>query len=461
MEQNKEKIKKIHIVGVGGAGMSAIALVLKQMGYDVSGSDIKRSRYVDLVEQNGVQVFIGHDSSHVQGKDLVIYSTAIQENNPEIVAAKKNGIRLFHRSDALKLIAEKKKVIAITGSHGKTTTTSLTAHLLRSSGIDAGFIVGGEVNDYGSNAMYGTSDFFVVEADESDGTFLKIDPYCSIFTNLEPEHLDYFKCELSLLNSAKDFVRKTKKFALVCADDRRLSWVIENIKDCQGKLITYGFSPYSDFQVVSFKEGKESEFALKANNGKVYEFKLKLKGKHNILNAASVAALGLSLGISSENIQKAFQTFNGVGRRLEVLLEKNGITVIDDYAHHPSEIAAVISTLKKSGYGRVIVVFQPHRYTRTYHLYSDFPRAFKDADVIVLTEIYSAGENPIPGVTGKLLFELVAIENSSKKLAYLPRLIDIPPYIKRIARKGDAVAFLGAGDITLIARETAQMIGES
>jgi len=450
--------KKVHIIGIGGAGMSAIAIVLHEYGYEVSGSDIKPSRYVDFVVSRGIPVVIGHRPENVEGKDLVIYSTAIPLNNPELQRARELGIKTLHRSDALAYLTAEKKLIAVTGSHGKTTTTSLIAHMMRKSGIDAGFIVGGEVNDYGSNAASGSSDFFVLEADESDGTFLKLEPFYSVFTNIEPEHLDFFGSEKAMLAAAREFIEKTTCKAFVCADDERLFKIASGLKE---KAVFYGFL-HGDYRITAFETGsKGSSFRLATPEGNEFEFNLKLKGQHNVINAAGVAALAFELGLGYESVRKALADFNGVGRRLQLLSSAGGIAIFDDYAHHPTEIASVLESLKRSGFNRIVAVFQPHRYSRTFHLLSEFPVSFKDADVIVATEVYAAGEDPIPGITGKYLFELISAFNHEKELAFIPRLIDLPRFIQEIARPGDAIVFLGAGDITLAAHETARLFQEN
>lgn len=451
--------KKVHIIGIGGAGMSAIALVLKDLGYDVTGSDLKRSRYVEIVESKGIRTFIGHTPENVINKDLVIYSTAIPPNNPELEKARQLGIKVIHRSEALQLVANKKKVIAVTGTHGKTTTTSLVAHILRVAGFDAGFIVGGEVNDYGSNAMYGKGEYFVIEADESDGSFLKIKPHFSIVTNLEPEHLDFFKSEQNLISAALSFIEKTEDLSVICYDDRRLRSITKLVKKSD-KIITYGFTG-GDIVIKDFVENQNGiGFSIRTESNREMHFSLSLRGKHNALNAVAVITLMLHIGVPLEKIQEGLKNFKGVGRRLQLISFDNGIAIFDDYAHHPTEISAVLHSLRSGGFNRIIAVFQPHRYSRTYHLLSEFPRAFDASDYVITTEIYPAGEEPIPGITGKILFEAVAERNKSKKLAYIPRLIDIPNYIKRIARNGDAVVFLGAGDITLAAKETARLFAE-
>lgn len=446
---------KAHIIGIGGAGMSAIAILLQAMGYEVQGSDLKKSRYVEMLEGRGIKVFIGHDAKNLGDSNLVIHSTAIPQTNVELVEARKRGVKVLHRSEALKIITEKRKVIAVTGTHGKTTTTSLITHCLKCAGYDPGFLVGGELNDYGSNAEHGSSELFVIEADESDGSFLKFETDYAVVTNLEEEHLDYYKTEENLNEAVKKFINSSRKLGVVCGEDRRLKKISS---EANGKVITYGTSD-CDFQILSYELSNHlSRFVLRTPEGAEVEFQLKLKGFHNILNAAAASSLLLKMGIEPEAINEGLKTFSGVGRRLEVIGSVDGVDIIDDYAHHPSEIRATLSALKTMPYKRIVAVFQPHRYTRTARLFYDFPDSFVDADFIITTEIYSAGEDPIPGVTGKFLFEKIAEKNSGKKLAYIPRLIELPEYVSRIASSGDAVVFLGAGDITLAARETLKLL---
>jgi UDP-N-acetylmuramate--alanine ligase len=455
MNINTERHGKIHIVGIGGAGMSAIALLLKAMGFYVQGSDLKSSSYTEILKREGIPVFIGHSPDNLRDSRTVIYSTAVPRNNPELLEAQRRGLSILHRSDALGIITEGKKVVAVTGTHGKTTTTSLVAHCLRCAGIDAGFLVGGEVNDYGTNARYGTDVLFVVEADESDGSFLKLKPSYAVFTNLEEEHMDFYGTEEFLNESAAKFLSSSEEFSVLFGDDRRLKKISRNVSS---KIVTYGTED-CDYRVLSYKFGVPYiDFELQTPEGKKLNFSIKLKGYHNILNSAACAALLLEMGLSHAEVFEGLRTFSGVGRRLEVIGSIDGIDIIDDYAHHPTEIKATLDAVKTAPYARVIAVFQPHRYTRTEKLFSDFPEAFASADVVIATDIYSAGENPIPGVTGKLLFERIAERNSGKKLAYIPRLLEIPSYIIKIARKGDAVVFLGAGDITLAARETVKLL---
>lgn len=455
MNIRTKKYGKIHIIGIGGAGMSAIALLLKAKGFYVQGSDLKNSSYTEILKREGIPVFIGHNPSNLRDCSTVIFSTAIPKNNPELLEAQKRGLLTLHRSDALRIITEGKKVIAVTGTHGKTTTTSLIAHCLRCAGIDAGFLVGGEVNDYGTNARYGKDKLFVVEADESDGSFLKLNQSYAVFTNLEEEHLDYYGTEESLNESAIRFLSSSKEFSVIFGDDKRLKRIRQSVSS---KTITYG-TKNCDYNLVSFNFGVPyTDFELETPDKRRLKFSIKLRGFHNILNSAACASLLLEMGLEYSKLYEGLRTFSGVGRRLEIIGSLDGIDIYDDYAHHPTEIKATLDAIRTAPYSRVIAVFQPHRYTRTEKLFSDFPDAFSSADVIVATDIYSAGENPIPGITGKLLFEKIAEKNGGKKLAYIPRLLEIPPYIIKIARKGDAIVFLGAGDITIAAKETVKLL---
>ncbi len=447
-----KKIKNVHIVGIGGAGMSAIALLLQSMGYSVTGSDLKASRYTEMLTRKGIKVSIGHSAENIRDSGIVVYSTAIHESNVELVEARKKGLQVLHRSEALSLVTSGREVIAISGTHGKTTTTSLLAFTLRSMGVNAGFLVGGEINEFGTNADLGSDSLFVIEADESDGSFLAFERDHAIFTNLEPEHLDFYRNEKNLLEKAREFISGTKEHVVLCEDDPGLKRIRKNISK---PVISYGLSG-GNFRIGKYQtDSNGSSFMLFDSEGKEHIFSIKLKGVHNILNSAAVISLLMQLGFAPEEIRRGISGFSGVGRRLEPVGSFENIDIYDDYAHHPTEIKATLSALRKAGCERIVAVFQPHRYTRTAHLFHNFPSAFSDADFIVCTEIYAAGEDPIPGISGKLLFEAIAEKNQDKTLAFIPRLSDIPDFIFSIARKGDAIVFLGAGDISSVASKTA------
>lgn len=451
-----EKAKRVHIVGIGGAGMSAIARLLVEMGYQVQGSDLKSSRYTVGLEQIGVKVSIGHRKENIEGADLVVYSTAIKEDNPELVQARALGIPVYHRSQALRFLTSKRRVIAVTGTHGKTTSTSMTAHALRRLGVDAGFLVGGEVNEIGSNASWGTAPFFVIEADESDRSFLLVSTEFALITNIENDHLENYGSMERLTKSFAEFIENVTSGCAYCADDPLLASLAVN--HCR-RSVSYGFSDQSDYAISSYHTNREgTRFTVVTPEGERIDAFIPLKGRHNALNATGVAALLSLAGYDPAAVLDALATFTGVARRFELKGSTGDIDIIDDYAHHPTEIAATLRAAREAGYKRIIAVFQPHRYSRVANLLDSFARAFVDADFIVATDIYSAGEDNIPGITGRLLFEKIAEKNNGKKLAYFPRLIDIPDYLKQRVKPGDGVIFLGAGDITTISTEFARML---
>lgn len=451
---------KIHIVGIGGAGMSAIAKILFEKGYQVSGSDIKESRYTLNLRKLGISVFIGHNPGNVKDADLVVYSTAIPTNNCELKEARKIGTPVLHRSEIIGDLTKDRDVIAITGTHGKTTTTSLASHTFLNSGINAGFLVGGELNDIGTNASCGKGKYFIVEADESDKTFLFLNPKYALVTNLEDDHLENYGNFELLKESFKKFIDGVSDTVFLCNDDRNLRGDLKPEKS--SKIVTYGFNRNSDFKIfdLTFTDFGLDFKILDRKRDETVRILLPLKGKHNASNAAGVYALSRTLGIEKESIKEAFLSFLGVSRRFELKASFEDVDIIDDYAHHPTEIKVTIEAAKNSGYGRVIVVFQPHRYTRVDALLDSFSESFESADVIVATDIYSAGEKPIPGVTGQRVFEKIAEKNLKKPLAYIPRNIDIPRYVRRISRPGDAILFLGAGDVTITAKQTVRQFLE-
>lgn len=440
--------------------MSAIAMLLMEMGYQVQGSDLKRSRYTDRLEQKGIKVVIGHDPENIGDADLVIYSTAIRDDNPELVQARSRQIPVYHRSEALRFLTARRQVIAVTGTHGKTTTTSMTAHALRWLGVDAGFLVGGEVNEIGTNAAWGSHPFFVIEADESDRSFLMVNPEFALITNIENDHLENYGSLDRLADSFGSFIKQVGSACAYCGDDSLLSAIAP--RHCS-RTISYGFGEGNDFVVSITRTGfKGTQFRVKTPTGDEVEAFIPLKGRHNALNATGVAAVLFLAGFKPEDVLEALATFTGVSRRFELKGSIGNIDVIDDYAHHPTEIAATLRAAREAGYKRIVAVFQPHRYTRVASLLNSFAEAFRDADVIVATDIYSAGEPNIPGITGRLLFERIAEKNAGKKLAYFPRLVDIPDYLLGRVRPGDAVIFLGAGDITTVSAEFAgRLAGEA
>ncbi|MDD5432193.1 MAG: UDP-N-acetylmuramate--L-alanine ligase [Candidatus Omnitrophica bacterium] len=449
--------KHYHFIGIGGIGMSGIAQLFLKNGVKVSGSDLKESHSTNELKAKGAEIFIGHDAQNINGASLVIYSSAIKDNNPEIILAKKQGIPLIKRAEALAQLMSEKSVVAVSGSHGKTTTTSLISYLLIEAGLNPTVAVGGILRNIGTNAFFGNGKFFVAEADESDGSFLYYRPKYSIVTNIDREHLDYYTDFESELKAFRKFIDQTDKTGCVfyCKDDDNLNNLLKGYKH---KKISFGLKENAEVYAKSIIfEGLSSEFDCFHKEKFVGKFSLSLGGRHNISNALSVIALGLELGLDLKFIKKALKDYKGSGRRAEIKYKDNDYLVIDDYAHHPTEIKATLSALKNLQKNRVITVFQPHRYSRTKLLLEEFKKAFDMADYLILTDIYAASEEPIEGVTGEILAELIKKNLNGKTVCFLPKN-KIVEHILSIIKPGDLVATLGAGDITKLSDELAQKI---
>jgi UDP-N-acetylmuramate--alanine ligase len=436
---------RLHIVGVGGVGMSAIALLLTRMGHVVSGSDLKESVSLARLEAAGVHVEVGNRAENVpRDADAVVFSTAIPARNVELVAARDLGIAVLHRSAALAALAATRRTIAVAGSHGKTTTSSMLALMLRSAGWHPSFVIGGDVNEVGANAAYGTGEWLVVEADESDGTFLQLGPEAAIVTSIEPDHLDYYGGFDELTAAFERFVDGVPGPVLCCADDV----VAARLASTRPRVRTYGFDPSADYRIEDAAlERRTDRFTLSAMGERRGELVVPLAVKA-ATNAAGAAAMALELGVPFDAIAEALRGFGGVARRFEWRGERDGVTFVDDYAHLPGEVSAAIATARQGGWRRVIVVFQPHRYSRTAALWRDFAGVFDAADVVVLTDVYAAGETPIAGVSGRLLVHAVVDASPRLPVSYLPRPLDLSDLPKRLAHPGDLVLTLGAGDLT-------------
>jgi UDP-N-acetylmuramate--alanine ligase len=437
--------RRLHIVGVGGVGMSAIALLLVRMGHEVSGSDIKDSVVLARLEAAGVHVTVGNRAENVPpDADAVVYSTAVPERNVELTAARALGITVLHRSAALAALAATRRTIAVAGSHGKTTTSSMLALILRAAGWQPSFVIGGEVNEVGANAAFGNGEWLVVEADESDGTFLRLGPEAAIVTSVEPDHLDFYGGFEQLVGAFEAFVDGVAGPIVCCADDK----IAARIAAARPRIRTYGRDAAAHYRIIDVRTADDAErFTITAGGVPLGELVVPL-AVHAATNASGAAALALELGVPFESVASALRGFGGVARRFERRGELDGVTFIDDYAHLPGEVAAAIATARRGGWGRVVAVFQPHRYTRTAALWRDFAGAFDEADVVVLTDVYAAGETPIAGVSGRLLVHAVVDASPGLPVTYLPRhadLIDVPG---RFARPGDVVLTLGAGDLT-------------
>ncbi|MHB1545428.1 MAG: UDP-N-acetylmuramate--L-alanine ligase [bacterium] len=442
----KNGVKKIHLIGIGGSGMSGIAEVLINSGYSVTGSDIENSQTIEKIESIGGKVFIGHSSENIKEAEVVVYSTAIQENNPELMEARSKKLTVLRRAEMLSELLSLKKGIAIAGSHGKTTTTSMISSILGEAGVDPTFVVGGKVFGLGMHSRVGKGDYMVVEADESDGSFLKLKPDYCVVTNIDYEHLCYYGGIENLKESFIDFINNISflGFAVLCADNSILSSLFPKINK---KYFTYGIEQKADYYALNIAlEKNSSSFDAYSNKKFIGKFSLSVPGMHNILNALSAIAASKELGIKTEFIQKALKNFHGVERRFQIKKSNDRLIVVDDYAHHPVEIAATLKAAKNWN-RQIVAVFQPHRYSRMKDLMDDFVNSLKLADFVIITDVYSAGEIAIEGVSSMALSEKMRHEGY-KNVFYVPNRNDVKSNLKNMLRGGEMVIFLGAGDIT-------------
>jgi UDP-N-acetylmuramate--alanine ligase len=443
--------RRIHVVGIGGAGMSAIAEVLARMGNHVSGSDLKQSSTLTRLELLGVTTSVGHAASNLPaGVEAVVVSTAIPAVNPEVVAAHERGVPVLRRAEALHALVATRRAIAVAGSHGKTTTSSMLALILRAAGWHPSFLIGGDVNEVGTNAAYDDGEWLVVEADESDGTFLELAPEAAIVTNVEPDHLDHYGGFAPLVNAFKAFLASVPGIRVVCADDAIAAELAASVPGTR----TYGWADGADYRITAYEGGRTgSRFVLEHARRELGLVELPIPGRHNAANAAGAAALALELGVPFDAATRALGAFGGVARRFQFRGEAGGVTLVDDYAHLPSEVRAALRAAREGGWRRVVAVFQPHRYTRTASLWPDFADAFVDADTLVLTDVYPAGEAPRPGVSGRLVLRAVLDAHPESDVAYLPRRADVVKHALALARPGDVLLTLGAGDLTTVPDE--------
>ena len=440
------KARHVHFVGIGGIGMSGIAEVLINLEFEVSGSDVERSAITDHLASLGATISEGHSADNVGGADIVVVSSAIGPENPEVRAAADAGIPLIPRSDMLGELMRIRTGIAIAGAHGKTTTTSLAAVVLQEAGLDPTVVVGGKVKSLDANAMLGRGQYIVAEVDESDGNFVRLMPSIAIITNIDAEHLDFYGGLEKIHEAFVTFAGRVPFHGVVicCVDDANVRAIMPLI---DRKIITYGFSQDAGVRgVVEKEDGKGSVFRLHAGGNDHGTIRLALPGRHNVLNAVGVCALALELDIDIDAVRRALERFEGVGRRFERRGEEAGILVIDDYAHHPTEIKAAVETARRGFDRRVVAVFQPHRFTRTRDMHENFDRCFHDADLVFITDIYGAGETPIPGITGDLIYRAV-LKGGVRKAAYLPDRGDLLDALESAVADGDVVLTLGAGDI--------------
>ncbi|MCQ2751518.1 MAG: UDP-N-acetylmuramate--L-alanine ligase [Coriobacteriales bacterium] len=460
------KANKIHFIGIGGVGMSAIASIAASSGYKVSGSDIKSSSLTDKLADQGLKIFIGHDANNIaKDVDAVVVSTAIRKDNPEFAYAQKNNINILHRSEMLALLGVGKKTLACTGTHGKTTTSSMLATIIDGIGADPTFLIGGTVGAYKTNAQFGRGEYYIVEADESDASFLNLDPYAALITNLDADHLDHYKNLDNLKSTFKEFIDKVPNDGLVvvCADDQNL---YDIAKDSNKKFLFYGgpdckHDCNANYKILK-KDGFGYEFEISFDNNKTVVVSLKKSpGVHNVLNACGVLTLCYGLGIDVDLAAKYLSTFEGVKRRFEFKGTACGVSVFDDYAHHPTEIKATIKAVKNLDFNNVYVVFQPHRYSRTRDNLDDYKDAFADADFLCLLDVYAAGEAPIPGINGKIVLDTILDYSPHSLCAWMPNRMKVAPYIASKVKEGDIVLTMGAGDVTSYGPQILDYINKS
>lgn len=450
---------RYHFVGIGGYGMSGLAQILLQRGEAVSGSDVNPSERTARLEALGARVFHTHEKANVQGADVVVYSTDVPWDNPELRAARDLGLAVRHRSEILAAIMNQGRGVAVTGTHGKTTVTSMTALVLERGGLDPTAVIGADVPFYGSNAKLGRGEYIVAEADESDGSFLRYRPTLAIITNVEPEHLDHYGGDFErLLAAMAQFLAQVVPggAAVLCSDDARLRRIGAGLSR---PVLWYGLGPEAEVgarDVVTSRT--ENVYTAVFRGRELGRVTLRVPGIHNVVNSLAAVAAGLHLGVAFETIGAALGEFRGAKRRFQVIGQHEGITVVDDYAHHPTEIQATLQAARERTPNRVIAVFQPQRYTRTQLLLREFGESFGQADEIVLTDIYSPpGEKPIPGVSAQALAELIR-QRERREVSCLSRPEDIVEYVLRLARPGDTILTMGAGDIWKVAKTVAERL---
>jgi UDP-N-acetylmuramate--alanine ligase len=451
--------QRIHLVGIGGIGMSGIAEVLLTLGYSVSGSDTKPSTTTERLQNLGAVVHEGHKANNVEDAHVVVTSSAIKSDNPEVIEAHKRKIPVIPRAEMLAELMRLKYGIAVGGAHGKTTTTSLVASILTAAHLDPTFVVGGKVNQAGTTARLGRGEYFVVEADESDRSFLLFAPVVAVVTTIDREHLDQYSSLEDIQDAFVQFVNRVPFYgaAILCLDEPNVQAIIPNVKR---PILTYGTSSQADLVISDVQlEGLSSEFRLTFKGEDLGLFRLPHPpGIHNVRNAAAAAAVALYLNVPAELVREGLAKFGGVGRRFDVKGTVNDITVIDDYGHHPAEIRATLEAARGCKFNRLLVLFQPHRYSRTQHLWDEFRIAFNQADLLVLTDIYAASEPPIPGVSSEALVAAIR-EAGHKNVHYLRSMQESVEFLLKNARPGDAILTVGAGNVSRASNELMVLLG--
>jgi UDP-N-acetylmuramate--alanine ligase len=445
----RNKVRKIHMTGIGGAGMSGIAEVLLNLGYEVRGSDLNDSVAVRRLRGLGARVFIGHAAGHVTDAEVLVKSTAVGEDNPEVRTARQKKIPVIPRAEMLAELMRLRQGIAIAGTHGKTTTTSLTAAVFDAAGADPTVIIGGRFNAYGANARLGQGRYLIAEADESDGSFLCLSPIINVVTNVDRDHVDFYPTREAIDDAFVAFMNKVPFYGtnVVCGDDAGVTRLLHRVKR---PIVTYGFGEDNAVRANVLDEGAKSRFEVTARGRAIGTMELAQPGRHNVLNALAAVAVALEAGISPELCAEGLAAFRGVARRFEMKGERNGVLVVDDYGHHPAEIIATLSTARRVFPGRrLVVVFQPHRFTRTQALFGEFCKAFELADKLLLLEIYPASEKPIPGVSGQSLSQGIR-QVSDVDVEYVQDFARVPEVLDAELAGGDVLLTLGAGSVTTL-----------
>ncbi len=463
-------IQAAHFIGIGGVGMSGIARVAHDQGIRVTGSDMKESRYTKQLKEAGVTVHIGpHGAANIpdgdDAPDVVVVTTAVLDNNPELIAAKERGLTIWHRAQMLARLGEGLQTVAVAGTHGKTTTSSMVSSVLYAMGVDPTFLIGGIVREFGSNAHSGTGEYYVVEADESDKSFRHLSPAAVLVTNIEADHLDHYRDLDEIREKFAAFISSVPENGpvIVCGEEPSL---VEVARSTGRAFLTYGFDAGNDIQIMSYEpRGISSDFTLRLPGGQVVESCIPQNpGRHNVLNAAGAIGLIDALGLPAAEAAQAMRSFGGVKRRFDLVGEAAGVTVVDDYAHHPTEIAATIQAASCLGYNRIHVLFQPHRYSRASLfcdvLHDEFGAAFDSADTVTFMDVFSAGETPIPGVSGKTFVQVVLDHEGHPPVHYVPRRIDVVDHMTQLVDEGDLVITMGAGDVTAIGGQIVAALDE-
>ncbi len=453
----KDKVRQIHFVGIGGVGMAGIAEVCLNMGFEVTGSDIRHNPTIAHLIELGAKIQMGHEAHYVKTCDVVVTSTAIAQDNPEVAWAKAQRIPVIPRAEMLAELMRMRFGIAIAGTHGKTTTTSLAAAILTEGGLDPTFVIGGRLNQVGTNARLGSSQYLVAEADESDASFLHLSPMISVVTNIEEDHMETYQGQYQNLEQTFiDFIHRLPFYgmAILCVDDANIRQMMPKLKR---KVLTYGIEQDADVQGKAVvHEGLQSRFEVWLKGERAFEVQLNLPGRHNVLNALAAIAVAWELGVEVEAIQRALAAFGGVGRRFEVYPERQiagqSVTLVDDYGHHPTELEATLTTARAAfPQQRLVLVFQPHRYTRTRDLFDAFVQALRLADLVVLTEVYAAGESPIPGADAKSLIQALRL-HGQQNVTLVEDLEKLDELMQPLLQPDDVVLVMGAGSIGQVAR---------